>query len=175
MPFVFSSCKFGASRRANKLKGALERYILVACLKLIWFGLSFLLTFKVTLTLQMEEWPQHILIVYCRGCRVTGVPGDAAATPEMDSRQPHKEMHHRHFVTLTNAVLHVLGNALWWVAGIAVWRALHNAMMWRLRPWREEGGIRHVTTPVTPPHHTPRNTEYICYHNTKLTNMTHDI
>lgn len=123
--------------RANKLKRALERYILVGCLKLIWPGSSFLLTFKVTLALQMEEWPQHILIIYCQGCRVTGVPGDAAATPEMDSRQPHKEMHCRHLVTLTNAVLHVLGNALWWAAGIAVWWALHNALMWRSRPRRE--------------------------------------
>lgn len=95
--------------RANKLIGALERYSLVGYLKP---RSSFLQTFKVTLTLQMEEWPQHILIICCQGCRVTGVPGDAAATPEMDSRQPHKEMHCRHLVTLTNAVLHVLGKAL---------------------------------------------------------------
>lgn len=132
------------SMEANELKGALERYILVGRLKLVWPGSSFLLTFKVTLTIQMEEWPQHILIIYCQGCRVTGVPGDAVATPEMDSRQPHKEIHRRHLVTLTNAVLHVLGNALWWAAGIAAWRALHNAMMWRSRPWRE--------VCVTPPH-----------------------
>lgn len=35
----------------------------------------------------------------------TRVAGDAVGTTEMDSRQPDKEMHRRHLVTLTNAVL----------------------------------------------------------------------
>lgn len=98
---------------------------------------------KVMLTRQMEERWQHVPIVYCWGCRVARVPGCAGATPEMDSRLQDEEMQRRHLVTLTNAVLQV---ALWWAAGVAVRRAL----MWRSRPATGEGGIRHVTIPVSP-------------------------
>lgn len=47
----------------------------------------------------------------------TRVAGDAVGTTEMDSRQPDKEMHRRHLVTLTNAVLQGWGTALWRAAG----------------------------------------------------------
>lgn len=93
----------------------------------------------------------------------TRVPGDAVGTTEMDSRQPDKEMHRRHLVTLTNAVLQGWGNALW--------RALQNGMMWR-------GGSRLVeVTEGGRSHHICfcSNTEYICCHNTTLTNMTRPV
>lgn len=77
-------------------------------------------------------------IAYCWGCGVALVSDDAVGTTEMDSRRPDKEMHGRHLVTLTNAVLQVWGDAPWWAA---VGHGREGTA------WGDGGS--HVTTPVS--------------------------